>query len=86
MLRTPAGVAAIHVGVGLARLVQDAVLVHALISLGVPRSGVHRADFPGAGIAELLADAGVAVVRADIGISQLVCPPGHVLTLVLHCK
>ena len=86
VLRTPAGVAAIHVGVGLARLVQDAVLVHALISLGVPRSGVHRADFSGAGIACLLAHASVAIIRTDIGITELVGSPSHIPTLLQHCK
>ena len=86
MLCAPAVIAAVHVGVGLALLVQDPVLVHTLVSLGVPRSQISRAESPGAGIAPLLADAGVAVVRTDIGITQLVGLPGHVLTLAQHYK
>ena len=86
MLCAPAVIAAVHVGVGLALLVQDPVLVHTLVSLGVPRSQISRAESPGAGIASLLADASVAVVRTDIGITQLVGLPGHVLTLAQHYK
>ena len=86
MLCAPAVIAAVHVGVGLALLVQDPVLVHTLVSLGVPRSQISRAESPGAGIASLLTYAGVAVIRTDIGITQLVGLPGHVLTLAQHYK
>ena len=48
-------------GVGLALLVQETVLVHTFVSFRVPRSQINRADFPGAGIAGLLANAGVAL-------------------------
>ena len=86
MLRAPAGVTSVYASVGLALLVQQPLLVHTFVSLGVPRSRVHRAYFPGAGIASLLADASVAVVRSDVGITQLVSPASHVFTLGQHCK
>ena len=86
MLRAPACVTAVHVCVGLPHLVEDPVLVHTLVRLGVPRSRFHRAESPGAGIARLLADAGVAVIRPDIGVTELVAPSRHILTLGQHCK
>ena len=86
MLCALALVAAVHMGVGLALLVQDPVLVHTLTSLGVTRSRGVGADFFVAGIARLLAHAVVAVVGTDIGITKLVRPPSNVLTLVQHCK
>jgi len=81
VLSAPAFIAPVHVGVGLPLLVQETVLVHTFVSFRVPRSQINRADFPGAGIAGLLADALVAIVRTNIGITKLVGQPRHVLTL-----
>ena len=86
MFCAPAVVTAVHVSVGLAHLVELPVLVHTFISLGVTRSSIARADFSGAGIACLLAHASVAIIGTDIGITELVKPPSHVLTLGQHCK
>jgi len=81
MLRAPACVTAVHMGVGLPHLVEDPVLVHTLVRLSVPRTRLHRTESSGAGIARLLADAGVAVIRPNIVITELVAPSRHILTL-----
>ena len=86
MLCAPAVVTAVHVSEGLANLVEDSVLVHTLVSLSITRSRIDRAYFSGAGIARLFANAGVAVVGPDIGITELVGPPSHIPTLLQHCK
>ena len=86
MLCALALVAAVHMCVGLALLVQDPVLVHTLTSLGVTRTRGFGADFFVAGVARLFAHAVVAVVGTDIGITKLVRPPSNVFTLVQHCK
>ena len=86
MLCAPAVVTAVHVSEGLALLVEDSVLVHTLPSLGVTSSRIGGADFLGAGTARLLALAIVAVVGPDVGIIDLVRPPGNVRTLGQHCK
>ena len=66
VLRAGALVTPVHVGVGLAHLVKDPVLVHTQVSLGIARRRISGAEFPCAGTASLKTLALVTVVGSYV--------------------
>jgi len=86
-LETRAGVAAIRVQVlpSLRGVVEDTHVVHASVRLSLPAGDLRGTELPRAGVATFQTPAGVAVVRPDVALAQLVLGAVNVLTLGQQC-